>query len=63
MNNTFIMPTEFSLVYKRLGIERLVERGESFYQELMQKVVDMLEKAGLVEQQHTLLFKLKLFYL
>ena len=38
--------TEFTKVYARLDIQRLVNRGESFYQEMMKDVVADLEKRG-----------------
>jgi len=37
---------EFSAVYKRLNIGNLVDRGESFYQEMMADVVSELEQKG-----------------
>jgi len=40
------MLSEFSMVYKRLNIENLVDRGESFYQEMMTGVVQELEQKG-----------------
>ena len=39
--------SEFSMVYKRLNIEKLVDRGESFYQEMMASAVQELEQKGL----------------
>lgn len=39
---------EFSTIYQRLGIENLVERGESFYHEYMKEVVKDLESRGLL---------------
>lgn len=39
---------EFSYIYDRLGIEKLVERGESFYHDYMKKVVEDLEKRNLL---------------
>jgi len=38
--------SEFSVVYKRLNIDNLVDRGESFYQEMMASVVQELEQKG-----------------
>ena len=38
---------EFAKIYERLGVT-LIERGESFYQELMSNVVEDLEKRGIV---------------
>ena len=38
---------EFQKVYDRLQI-RLIERGESFYQDRMKGVVEEFEKAGFV---------------
>ena len=35
---------EFDLVYQRLGIEGLQERGESFYNEMLPEVVDELKE-------------------
>jgi len=40
------MLVEFSMVYKRLTIENLVDRGESFYQEMMTDVVQELDLKG-----------------
>ena len=37
--------TEFSKIYKRLGVT-LIDRGESFYQPLMPDVVKDLEAKG-----------------
>ncbi|PAA73489.1 hypothetical protein BOX15_Mlig013072g1 [Macrostomum lignano] len=37
---------DFQRVYGRLGVENLVERGESFYQDLMTEVVDELKSGG-----------------
>lgn len=39
---------EFQVIYERLGIENLIERGESFYHEHMKKVVEDLEKRQLL---------------
>lgn len=39
---------EFSLIYNRLGIENLMERGESFYHDYMKKVVQDLESRELL---------------
>uniref|UniRef100_A0A182K960 Probable arginine--tRNA ligase, cytoplasmic n=1 Tax=Anopheles christyi TaxID=43041 RepID=A0A182K960_9DIPT len=39
---------EFQLIYNRLDV-KLVERGESFYQSRMQKIVDELKQAGFLE--------------
>lgn len=39
---------EFAYIYQELNIS-LVERGESFYQQLMDQVVDDFERAGLVQ--------------
>jgi len=39
---------EFQKVYQRLGVT-LMERGESFYQDRMKKVVKLLEKEGVLE--------------
>lgn len=41
---------EFSIVYDRLGIEKLLERGESFYHDYMKQVVADLEQKGLLEE-------------
>jgi len=38
---------EFNKVYERLDIKHLIERGESFYQPLMPKVVETLDKLNL----------------
>lgn len=35
------------MVYKRLNIANLVDRGESFYQEMMSDTVQELEQKGL----------------
>ena len=35
--------TEFVKIYERLDINNLVDRGESFYHDLMPKVVDILD--------------------
>lgn len=40
---------EFEKVYQRLGVT-LKERGESFYQDRMKKVVELLEKEGVLEE-------------
>ena len=40
---------EFDKVYQRLGVT-LVERGESFYQDRMKIVVELLEKAKCLEE-------------
>ncbi|XP_071492205.1 arginine--tRNA ligase, cytoplasmic-like [Diadema antillarum] len=45
-----ISKREFNKVYDRLDIKNLVPRGESFYQERMNSVVEMLEKAGVLEE-------------
>uniref|UniRef100_A0A6G1SMF8 arginine--tRNA ligase n=1 Tax=Aceria tosichella TaxID=561515 RepID=A0A6G1SMF8_9ACAR len=43
---------EFSVIYERLCIEKLVERGESFYHEFMKEVVkDLEERQLLVEDE------------
>lgn len=39
---------EFNQIYERLGIENLIERGESFYHDHMKKVVEDLEKRDLL---------------
>ena len=47
----FCLCLEFQKIYDRLDI-KLVERGESFYQNLMKKTVTLLEEAGvLVEDE------------
>ena len=38
--------TEFTKVYQRLNIENLEDRGESFYQPYMPKIVEELDKKG-----------------
>lgn len=38
--------SEFKKVYGRLNVENLVDRGESFYQELMGKTVQKLDQSG-----------------
>jgi len=40
---------EFDKVYKRLNVS-LIERGESFYQDRMKKVVKLLEQAKALEE-------------
>ena len=40
---------EFDKVYQRLGVT-LIERGESFYQDRMKAVVELLEKAQFLEE-------------
>lgn len=40
---------EFTKIYERLDVESLVDRGESFYHDLMPKVVQKLTEAGLGE--------------
>ena len=42
-----LLLAEFSVVYKRLNIANLVDRGESFYQEMMSDTVQELEQKGL----------------
>ena len=37
---------EFTKVYERLDIQRLVNRGESFYQEMMKNMVEDMDKKG-----------------
>uniref|UniRef100_H2ZAM8 Arginine--tRNA ligase, cytoplasmic n=1 Tax=Ciona savignyi TaxID=51511 RepID=H2ZAM8_CIOSA len=39
---------EFQLIYNRLKIGNLIERGESFYHNLMPKVLDEIDKSGLI---------------
>jgi len=39
---------EFNTIYKRLGVEKLVERGESFYHDHMKQVLSDLESRGLL---------------
>jgi len=41
----------FQLIYDRLNVKNLVERGESFYYKLMVERVQELEKLGLVTEQ------------
>lgn len=40
-----LLLTEFQKIYDRLGVS-IIERGESFYQELMKDVVKLLEEKG-----------------
>ena len=40
---------EFAKIYERLGVT-LIERGESFYQDLMGSAVEELEKQGIINQ-------------
>ncbi|KAG9510688.1 Arginine--tRNA ligase, cytoplasmic, partial [Fragariocoptes setiger] len=40
---------EFQIIYDRLGIENLIERGESFYHDKMKEMVAGLEERGLLE--------------
>jgi arginyl-tRNA synthetase len=43
---------EFNVIYQRLGIENLVERGESFYHDYMKEVVkDLEDRRLLVEDE------------
>ncbi|KAF4685639.1 hypothetical protein FOZ60_006321 [Perkinsus olseni] len=42
----------FEEVYRRLGIKGLKEQGESFYNEMIGPVVEMLEKQGLVVESN-----------
>eukprot|EP00096_Caligus_rogercresseyi_P011867 TRINITY_DN4817_c0_g1_i1.p1 TRINITY_DN4817_c0_g1~~TRINITY_DN4817_c0_g1_i1.p1 ORF type:complete len:671 (-),score=203.49 TRINITY_DN4817_c0_g1_i1:59-2071(-) len=41
---------EFQKVYARLGTQKLIERGESFYHDLMKSVVRDLSDAGMLEE-------------
>ena len=41
---------EFKIIYERLNIENLVERGESFYHDYMKEVVADLERRQLLEE-------------
>eukprot|EP00796_Vickermania_ingenoplastis_P008676 gene8676-6099_t len=41
---------EFNKIYSRLNVRGLTERGESFYNELIPKVLGMLDEAGLTEE-------------
>lgn len=47
LSNSFILHiiTEFAKIYERLDVS-LIERGESFYQDLMVKIVELLEQKG-----------------
>lgn len=40
---------EFQVIYERLGIENLIERGESFYQARMQELVNELKMQNLLQ--------------
>lgn len=42
---------EFSTIYERLGIDNLLERGESFYHDYMKLVVEDLEKRELLVEE------------
>lgn len=42
--------TEFDMVYQRLGIRGLEERGESFYNPLIPQVLEELDERGLVQE-------------
>jgi len=42
---------EFKLIYERLGIVNLIERGESFYQDYMKQVVQDLETRKLLIEE------------
>jgi arginyl-tRNA synthetase len=42
---------EFDAIYVRLGIQNLIERGESFYQDRMTDVVEELKKKNLMIQE------------
>lgn len=44
-----ILFLEFQKIYDRLDI-KVVERGESFYQNLMNETVNLLEKAGFLQE-------------
>lgn len=37
---------EFTKIYERLDIKNLIERGESFYQKRMEKIVKELDSKG-----------------
>jgi len=41
---------EFQVIYDRLGVEGLEERGESFYNSMLPSVVAQLEEGGLVQE-------------
>eukprot|EP00929_Paragymnodinium_shiwhaense_P060394 TRINITY_DN30168_c0_g1_i1.p1 TRINITY_DN30168_c0_g1~~TRINITY_DN30168_c0_g1_i1.p1 ORF type:complete len:671 (+),score=188.59 TRINITY_DN30168_c0_g1_i1:169-2181(+) len=41
---------EFQLIYQRLGISNLKERGESFYNDMLPSTLEELEKKGLVKE-------------
>jgi len=41
--------TEFEKIYKRLGVT-LVEQGESFYNPMLPKIVDLLKGMGIVKE-------------
>ena len=41
----FLFHSEFAKIYEKLGVT-LIERGESFYQEMMGAVVEDLENRG-----------------
>ena len=42
-----VFVSEFMKIYERLDIENLVDRGESFYNDLMPAMVQRLDKMGL----------------
>ncbi len=44
-NALFLLLLEFEHVYKQLGVT-ITERGESFYQPMMQNIIDDLESKG-----------------
>lgn len=41
---------DFLQIYSRLDVNNLIERGESFYQELMKEVVNALEHGGFLQE-------------
>ena len=43
-----IIVTEFTKIYERLDIADLIDRGESFYQNLMGDVVKIMEEKGTI---------------
>ena len=64
METKFIVSffSEFTKIYERLDITNLVDRGESFYQELMGEVVKNIEKTGEFTSQSTFIYSQPTFF-
>ena len=43
--------SEFMKIYERLDVKNLVDRGESFYQSMMNEIVEDLEKKNMVVEE------------